>query len=721
MDFLAGANLLFVILGFGFLIVIHELGHLLAAKWAGIRCENFAIGMGPVVVSYRGGIGLKVGTTTRAIVARFGKPPIEVTDEELASAGINETEYTLRALPLGGFVQMLGQDDLNPGATSNHVRSYQHAPIGKRMVVISGGVIANIITAFIMFIVAFMVGVRFEAPVIGALQANGAGAAAGLKAGDRIVAIDGAPIQTFADLQIASALSTEDQRLTIDVDRAGTPQVIAATPKQDGGMRALGAWPASGCTLDLTAETGPSVYRALLRAGFWSNAGNCANLPAEWLVDGGAPSEAVFAGRTLSANLLSVNGVNASSYASLRQGARESQGNPFLTTWKLSRGSGVTESASVALLLSVVPEWPTQIDGASRAEDRGSLGLLGWAPLLRIELVSPDSSAFGALVIGDMILRVGDTVGPDAGQLRAHAQAHAGKTISLTVDRLGQQVLVEATVDRRGMLGVMLSPAWSNPTIGQTYSTLLGPDGSDETTPAAALRFPPLTRIESVNGKPVSNWLDILGALRNSTAAATAASATTTQVDGTSVAVTARFPSADATAAAVSAEIHVSAPQQTAIDSIGWSVPIEEIWFEPLLVTLSANGNPITAVQMGLHESWKVAVLTYLTLDRLFRGTVGVEQLRGPVGIVHIGTRAADRGPTYLMFFLAMISVNLAVLNFLPLPVVDGGHMLFLCYEKLSGKAPSAAFQNIATMAGIALLGGVFLITFYNDIARLIG
>jgi regulator of sigma E protease len=75
----------------------------------------------------------------------------------------------------------------------------------------------------------------------------------------------------------------------------------------------------------------------------------------------------------------------------------------------------------------------------------------------------------------------------------------------------------------------------------------------------------------------------------------------------------------------------------------------------------------------------------------------------------------------YLVFFLAMISVNLAVLNFLPLPIVDGGLFLFLLYEKVFKRPPSIAFQNAATLVGLALIGTLFVVTFYNDVMRLAG
>jgi hypothetical protein len=71
-----------VLLGFGFLIFVHELGHFLAAKWAGIRADGFAIGMGPCVASYRRGVGLCFGSADAKVVRLHGKRPIEMTDAE---------------------------------------------------------------------------------------------------------------------------------------------------------------------------------------------------------------------------------------------------------------------------------------------------------------------------------------------------------------------------------------------------------------------------------------------------------------------------------------------------------------------------------------------------------------------------------------------------------------------------------------------------------------
>lgn len=104
---------------------------------------------------------------------------------------------------------------------------------------------------------------------------------------------------------------------------------------------------------------------------------------------------------------------------------------------------------------------------------------------------------------------------------------------------------------------------------------------------------------------------------------------------------------------------------------------------------------------------------------RLFQGTVKVEHLKGPVGIAHLGTLVASQGTLKLMFFLGLVSVNLAVVNFLPLPIVDGGQFIFILYEQIKGKPVPMGVQNAATLAGLALIGCMFLIVTFNDIRGL--
>jgi regulator of sigma E protease len=226
----------------------------------------------------------------------------------------------------------------------------------------------------------------------------------------------------------------------------------------------------------------------------------------------------------------------------------------------------------------------------------------------------------------------------------------------------------------------------------------------------AQLDLLPLTTILSVNSMPVTDWVTLRSALQ--------AAAKDLQ-DTTAIQMEIENPTKNRERQTV--EFTITKAQAEALESLGWNPPLWMSFFEPVWTTLSANGNPLTAVEMGFMETKKTIILTYLTMYRLAQGTVGVEQLRGPVGIVHLGSQVADRGIMYLLFFLAMISVNLAVLNFLPLPILDGGHFLYLVYEKIKGKPPSVGFQNGAALLGLLMIGSLFIIITYFDLSRLLG
>src|SRR4051812_14841823 len=158
-------DLLLVVLGFSLIIVIHELGHFVAARWAKIRVLAFAVGFGPALVSYRRGLGLRKGSSEAEYRRLVGDTRSDRTGSVAAvhselTDRISTTEYRLNALPFGGYVKMLGQDDADSTARSDEPDSYQNCRTWKRMIVISAGVIANIITAAILFVAVFMLGLK---------------------------------------------------------------------------------------------------------------------------------------------------------------------------------------------------------------------------------------------------------------------------------------------------------------------------------------------------------------------------------------------------------------------------------------------------------------------------------------------------------------------------------------------------------------------------------
>jgi regulator of sigma E protease len=387
--------------------------------------------------------------------------------------------------------------------------------------------------------------------------------------------------------------------------------------------------------------------------------------------------------------------------AALDRAATESKGEPFLTTWRTAGGKTVERR------VTPLPRFQELRDAAGDTE----LGLVGLVPLLRIERPMDGSPNEGVLRPGDVILRAGAAQGPRMRELRAELASRAGGTIDMLVLRDGTDTEVTANVGSNGLLGVQIAAALDLPVTAATVASVTGPDGMPCPTPAGELGLLPRTRIESVDGRPVTDWASLRAAL----VAATREAAARDESVPVPVVLVSPTPGHERFEGALA----VTSADARSLQSLGWAAPLPPTVFEPLMTTLTADGNPLTAVSMGFHHTKTMVVMTYLTLDRIVRGSVGVEQLRGPVGIVHLGARVVDRGATYLVFFLAMISVNLAVLNFLPLPIVDGGLFLYLLYERATGRPPSVRFQNAATTVGLVFLGTLFLFTFYNDVMRI--
>jgi regulator of sigma E protease len=706
-----GWNIFLIVLGFGLLIFVHELGHFVAARWARIRCESFAIGMGPVVLAYRAGVGWHLGSTDAACRAKFGTSALEMSKAELTANGVGETEYSLRALPLGGFVRMLGQDDMNPGETSTQVGSYQQTPIWKRMIVVSAGVVSNVLCAVALFVVAFMAGVQFDAPVVGATlpgspaatavasnAAQGGVTTPGIQPGDTVVSIDGSPTLTFADIQIAGAMNRKGSSLDVVVTRPNVPTPLSFTlePKFEPklGLQEIGIVPSRTTTLMVGRPSEMPAIDALLESA-------------------GISPKVVPPGSTL----VALNGEPVHASFQLAHAATASDGHPMQAQWRLPNGSSATTQilplAEYQALYSASGSVTQDAEPVLRTV---TSGLLGLTPLTKITGVSSDSPNAGRLQRGDIIVRVEDLVAPTPSVVQDAIKNHqGGDSIALQILRSGAPLEVVARRGDGGRLGITLGDAWSEPVIGKPVKELGPPanqKGPARPSSVAALDLLPLSRITKVGNTPISNWLEMRAALQ----VATAEGARLDQP--TSVKLEWLMPTPGKDPASGTMVVH--AQDARALQQLSWQSPINDMLFEPLNVTLQADGNPITAAAMGFRQTGKMITMTYLTLDRLVRGSVGVEQLRGPVGIVHLGSRVADRGMMYLLFFLAAISVNLAVINFLPLPIVDGGLFLYLVYERLTGKPPSQAFQSGAIAVGLFLIGGIFLFTFYQDVMRLV-
>ncbi len=120
-------------------------------------------------------------------------------------------------------------------------------------------------------------------------------------------------------------------------------------------------------------------------------------------------------------------------------------------------------------------------------------------------------------------------------------------------------------------------------------------------------------------------------------------------------------------------------------------------------------------------RTWGMSVLTLQMMGKMLTGQVSVKQISGPLTIADYAGKSADMGLTPYLVFLAVISVSLGVLNLLPLPVLDGGHLMYYLWEGITGKPVSDRWLERLQQGGIAVLAAMMSIAIYNDIARLFG
>ena len=126
--------------------------------------------------------------------------------------------------------------------------------------------------------------------------------------------------------------------------------------------------------------------------------------------------------------------------------------------------------------------------------------------------------------------------------------------------------------------------------------------------------------------------------------------------------------------------------------------------------------NPVQAVNQGLIHTWDLAKVTVYFFGKLFQGKVPMESIGGPIRIAQMARKEADQGLVSLLNFIAIISVNLAILNLLPIPVLDGGHILFFGIEAVIRRPVNTRTRETAQQIGIFLLLLLMIFVFYNDI-----
>ncbi|GFO66008.1 RIP metalloprotease RseP [Geomonas paludis] len=136
--------------------------------------------------------------------------------------------------------------------------------------------------------------------------------------------------------------------------------------------------------------------------------------------------------------------------------------------------------------------------------------------------------------------------------------------------------------------------------------------------------------------------------------------------------------------------------------------------------TVTDHFPPGEAIVKGSAQCWNVIELTVLSLVRLVERAIPLDNIGGPIMIVKMAGEQAAAGGVSFLAFVALLSVNLGVLNLLPVPILDGGHLAFFFIELVTGKPLSKRTREIAQQVGLVLLISLMMLAFYNDIARMI-
>ena len=598
-----------IVIALGLIIFVHELGHFMTAKWFGVRVRRFALGMGPIIVKWVRG----------------------------------ETEYSLRWVPIGGFVDLVGE---HPDAEeADDPRGLWRRPPWQRIVVFSAGVVMNALLALVFFALAPIIGIQAIVPVAGGVLPGMPAEKAGIMAGDRLVRINGHRVESFEDLLYSVALDDAGTSFDVEVERPGA----GTEPPKVLNMTVASVRPAESFFPILGIE----MERTTVIAVFAS--------PAALLRQAGVAE---------GDRILAVNGKDVAAWRDLSKALADAPAGPVVL--KIDRKGAEQD-------LRVVP-------ADLKAYD------YGMTPPTEIKAVQAGSPAMEAgIQAGDRIASIQDEPWPtyeDVSRIIKAAGKDArirlalwreGKTVDVTCKTA---VLPGADFPRIGMTPV---PAVGNPVqVGH-----IEPGGP---AAEAGLKSGDIILKAGEGAESVADW-DVLERVL----AGAAGKPMTLQVERDRVVFTTTLrPKA------------VPQERLTLVDAGSM----------PLYAPLPRIYNPVTAAHRGLRKTGQWLGRVYINLKQFASGQVSTKAVGGPVAIVQWSVNVAGQGVGTFMEFLGMLTVSIAVLNFLPLPPFDGGHVLFVLIDAIKRKPVSMKLRTIVWIVGWVAVGLLFIVITYRDIVR---
>ncbi len=673
-------------LGLGFVIFVHELGHFLVAKACGVKCEKFYVGFD---------VPIKIG-------------PLKLP-QALFRKQVGETEYGIGIIPLGGYVKMLGQDD-NPGNAEAEAqrmmiktttpdgqevmqldpRSYPAKSVPQRMAIISAGVIMNLIFAVIFATAAYLMGLKYTPTIIGSVVPGNPAWKAGLTPGDKLVQLG--PNEPYDDqlrfrdlkykvIEIGSGNATEMLFRHAD----GTEEWLSLTPNMPFQAQKKSGMP----TIGILSQLSNTVAK---RRFDFDSATTTVKLAEGTQIVGARVNDADYViedGLALQQVLLQ----NPSSQVTLT-----TQAPP-------DKESGArAKPATVVLAASAVR----------------TLGMsTGMGKIVAIRANSPaEQSGFRE---GDVLAAINGEPISDTFWLDNKLRAHIGNEVTVTVKRGPEQLVefrVTPTLPTTDGIPIQAGGVTSIESLGVAYEVDNIVASVEPSGPADIAGVAPgdiLVAARFVANETDNDTQKLIKEIRFET---------DTEFDGDengwAFFVTNLLQSAPL-AANVQLTYQRDGKQETAVltpaDAVGVFHPDRSLGLD-VASKIRKAASLGEAVTLGVRETKEGIMQVFFMLSRLkdLYRNVG-----GPGMIAIVATSEASEGFPRLLTFLTLLSANLAVLNFLPIPVLDGGHMMFLIYEGVVGKPVNERVAFGLTMLGLSFILGLMVFVIGMDVYRFAG
>lgn len=326
----------------------------------------------------------------------------------------------------------------------------------------------------------------------------------------------------------------------------------------------------------------------------------------------------------------------------------------------------------------------------------------------RIGMVEPQSiAAQSGLQIGDRIVAIDGTSTPDWESLNFALVERMGESGTLTVtaerNQQSQQFVLpvqhymqgSGNQDPLAQLGFYPWQPNLQPVIGD-----VSPDGA-----GAQQGLKAGDQIVAINQTPVSDWVSMTRLVKQ---APNQALQMTIRRDGqTKVLTITPAAKRDAMGKAVGLlGIGVEQPK----------TPIEA----PADYRQTIQYDPLTALGKATVKTWELSAMTVQAFGKMLTGLIGLDNISGPITIAKVAGHTADLGWQAFISFMALMSVSLGILNLMPIPVLDGGHLVYYFIEAIRGRPVSEQVQMMGLRIGMAMLGMLMFLALFNDFSRLI-